>query len=266
MIRRRSLFGALALTLFLQGASCDSSNDRSEAQLAALEILETFPAAAVDVRTPPGVQTVSVTFNRPPVFAPVFQMAPEPPSAGTPTPSVTGRIWSWPALDLRLDDGAYYWLIDAPELDQPFVVPIVMSGSGRLPRVGFAGTIASADTNLVQPQGTIVFAIDTDTGFNPLDPASFLGTSPHGLALASGRNIRGDAQYILEYMEIGRSVLAVAIVDSDGDQVYDPTRDWWGFYEDPDNAGLPGIIPPLPFDDPEVDAIRNARITLQPPN
>jgi hypothetical protein len=265
---RRTIEWALVVVLALSttGAGCDEDNDTGQIELSPLEILFTFPEdARSGVRTPAGVQSVSVDFNRPPTQDPRFLIAPDPVTPGTLTPSATGRSWGLVGLELVADAGAYWWVIDAPELEEPQLIHIAMTDGERAALMGFSGVVTSADTTQVRPQGAVVFAVATGAGFNPLDPSTFLALDWEGLAVASRGRDNGRAEYACGYMAPLAPVVVLAIADSNNDQVYDPTADWWGFYQATGAPGSPApVVADLP-DGPESQRNDAVVITLRAP-
>lgn len=254
----------IPLLLLAALGGCDESNDTGDRQLPVLEVLETFPLDAVfNVETPPGVQGIRVVFNRPPVLSPRFDMAPEPPVRGRLESSPTGRQWSWFDVEMVSDDGAYHWLIDAPELPEPKVIRIRMREGGRTALVGFSGSVGSSDTTRVKPQGAVVFAVLSSSAFNPLEPATFSAVEKQLMAVATGRDRDQRAVYRADYMDPTISVVAIAVVDTDDDQVYDLTRDWWGYYPTTPPGSPRPILPRPTGNEERNDAVQ---ITVRPPN
>ena len=141
-----------------------------------------------------------------------------------------------------------------------------MASGDRLPLMGFSGFVETIDPAQVSPEGTVLFALPGSTPFNPSDPATLLEALPGALsaamALIQNPTGSGPAQHRFEFMEPDRGFVVVGVKDTNGDLVYDPTSDWWGFYPNADGTGAEFVFAHTPAD-AEYEA--DVSFTLRPP-
>lgn len=181
---------------------------------------------------------ISIPFNRASdaVDALRFRLIPAPESAGDITPSPSGRILTWnnvlPAASTRVQR----LLIDGPTMEAPFLRTWYVGGPTPLGL--FRGSVFVDENTGIDPTDTLIFAVcafcEDTPPFNPLEPDSFNDQEPLGVALVStiGKKEDLEATYVMSRLDNRGQFLVVAILDTSGDGLYDPTQDWWGFYGD----------------------------------
>lgn len=222
----------LALLVMTTGmAACGSDNDEVLTVDPPLIVRSIFPDSGVTNFV--GSQDLSVTFDRAPGEGNVvMELFPMPAVAGEYGPTGSGRNWTWFDVDFTVDDGGYAWLVDAFRMPEPVVIHF--ASGDRLTLTGYGGAVLSSSPTLVTPDGTVLFALDDDAGFSPLDPSTFATARAGTQSVTVARRLdplRPDlATHQFFFMEEGRSAVVVAIKDTNGDLVYDPMSDWWGYY------------------------------------
>jgi hypothetical protein len=245
------LFLLAFVASFASGSGCDS-NDVGGVVLPPLRIRSTFPVD--EVRLFEAGQD-SILFNLSVVFVRrsnrsdvVFRLFPSPLSSGLVAPSgldpEAGRNWTWNDVWFSTAQGAYFWLIDGPDVPFPKVVRLV-TGSIVGSSVGFSGTLTSSNAATLPLDGALVFALPTTSGFNPLDPASFNIIEPAAVAEIDSVGLAGERPFHTSYMPFLMPYYVVAILDINDDAVYDPTVDAWGYREDP-GGGPEAILTDVP--------------------
>lgn len=240
--------GLVTVVLFGSGAGCDS-NDTGGVILPPLVIRSNFPvdeAYLYDGFSDSLRFDLSVVFIRGSSPGDArFQLYPPPLSVGETTLSSTGRTWTWRDVWFSTAQGAYYWLIDGEDIPVPKVVRLA-TGPGVTPGVGFAGTISSSNPAQMSVAGTIVFALTTTSGFNPLDPATFFDADIRAVSEVDSLGDADARDFRTTYMPQLVPYYVVAILDTTGDAFYDPTVDAWGYREATGGGGPEPILTDVP--------------------
>jgi len=235
----------LAVTLVAVG--CDSDNDEISIEQAPLGVIFSLPSEAI-VPSPPytGTENLSVTFNRATGLG-EMQLSLYPPAltGDITTQPDSRRTWTWHDVEFDEALGCYFWMIDGVRLgrwanldderifERRPVIVTIPSAMERRYAVGFAGTVTSTNSNVIA-SGTVIFALPSDSSFNPLDPAgTFDQNEAIGIVLAQRDDDFLDlsAPYRATYLPVDEQILVVAIQDTNEDMYYSPADDWWGTYE-----------------------------------
>lgn len=228
----RRFFSVLLCAALASGSvGCGSDNDDVLTVVPPLAVRSIFPSSGVTGFV--GEEALSVTFDRPaPTGSLTMALYPAPAHLGTYGPTGSGRNWAWQGAAFTAEDGAYAWMIDGFEMVQPVVIHF--ASGDREVLVGFDGIVQSQNPTTVPPQGTMLFALPDDAGFNPLDPATFLEARPRALSAAVAIDpdpvLDGPAEHRFPFLQYGRGYIVVGVKDTNNDLVYDPTTDWWGYY------------------------------------
>ena len=234
---RRALVGALGTLLCAGVLGCETSNDE-EIVPPPISISFIVPDNTQGIVTwdPAVPLDVQLSFNRGvPSRTVEVRMFPEPVSTGPFTPNTsTQRVWTWNDIVLSEEGGAYHLLVDGLEMLRPATFTYRVDTS-RIADVGVGGEIDTANRQLVPPEGSVVFALADTTSFNPLRPETWADAQGSIVAAFAVQNFNpsaglGPLPYRVPYLAAGEAYYMVAIKDTNGDLVYDPTQDWWGAY------------------------------------
>lgn len=177
---------------------------------------------------------LSITFNRTLTLREIsIQLFPPPISAGALTLTGSGRNVTW--FDVVTDPE---WRVQTLLLDGPHMeIPYSMSWytGAPVPNASFSGNVVSEDTTRVKPLGAVVFALDWESPFNPLEPGSFNEiladqTAVRSVAVVENLDVRDEGVYAIGNRPTGSRYLVVGVIDTSGDGRYDPFVDWWGYH------------------------------------
>jgi hypothetical protein len=258
-MRFRPLLALTALGAICTGFSCSQDTFRSDVVPPPLSITSLVPADSARVNWTNPVP-ISMTFNRVVDLAEInVMLVPPPVSTGDLRNTGSGRNVTW--FDVMSDPGqsVQRMLLDGRYMDQPLYVEWYKSDS--IPLSLFAGTIGSEQPDEVSPKGAVVFALDEQAPFNPLDPSTLTEIAPVGVTLVENLDPTGGGVYVLGRLTEFQRVIVVCVVDTSGDARYDPDVDWWGYFgEGPENTPTTVIAGQHPED---INAQVN--IMLRPP-
>jgi hypothetical protein len=189
---------------------------------------------------------LSITFNRVLTLDEItVRVVPAPAASGQLTTTGSGRNVAWFGLALDPTRPAHRLLLDGASMSRPFSIQWYTPGT--LPHAFFSGKITSDDPRKVSALGAVVFALDLQAAFNPLEPGSLTQVEPKAITVVTAVNGTGDAAYAIGNLAEDSKYIVVAVFDSSGDAVYDPSEDWWGFYgnqlaNDPDTVVARSVL------------------------
>jgi hypothetical protein len=105
----------------------------------------------------------------------------------------------------------------------------------------------------------VVFALEAESVFNPLQPETFRDVEPLAMTAISHNGDGRDAQFAMDYLPEGTEVLVVAVLDTSGDGVHDPAVDYWGYHH------ALAQVEPIVVTATSVDSPTEVDISLVPP-
>jgi hypothetical protein len=203
---------------------------------------------------------LSITFNRTMTLDEIsLEIFPDPLEPGTIKTTGTGRNVTVFGLVTDPTRRVQRLLLDGVYMTEPYTM-FWYTGT-PIPVASFSGVVASQDTSKVKPLGAVVFALDGEAPFNPIDPGTFNDIKAEAITVVQVLDTREQGPYAIGQLDTNTRYLVVAVADTDGDTVYDPLRDWWGYYgEGPEHNPevVVAAIDPLAINT-DVD------ITLRPP-
>jgi len=226
----------LLVLLALVGCEGDFRDDPLPAPLAVREVV---PAedAVVPRDLPVGL---SVTFTRAISGLDEIRLTLVPDAdAGRPELSETGRTVTWLGVQPRESTILQQLLIDAPTMVRPYVHYWRTSAEVAALVTGFVST----PDPRVRSDAAVVFALHAGSGFNPLDLRTFVQAQPSGVGVGIERPDLSYTTVTVPLPAHGGEYYILAIVDTTGDLIYDPTEDWHGLYGDIHGAltVVPGV-------------------------
>lgn len=234
-MRIRYLLVLTALGVICTGFSCDDDPFRSDVIPPPLDVTSLSPAdsARVDWSSP---REISITFNRVVDLGEIrLTLVPAAASTGELRRTGSGRNVTWFEVLTDPAHSAQRMLLDGRYMMQPVCVEWITGDP--IPRALFAGSVESEQPELVPPTGAVVFALDAEAPFNPLDPSTLDDIEPVGITVVKSLDILGRGVYVLGRLIEFQEVLVVCVVDTSGDARYDPDVDWWGYFgEGPENT------------------------------
>jgi hypothetical protein len=234
-MRIRLLLALAALGAICTGFSCDEEPFGSELVPPPLDVTSLVPADSARVNWVDPVP-ISITFNRVVDLAEIrVLLVPPPVSTGELRKTGSGRNVTWFDVLSDPDASVQRMLLDGRYVTEPMYVEWYTQDT--FPRALFAGTILSEDVDEVSPKGAVVFALDGEAPFNPLQPSTFAEVDPVGITVVESLDTADGGIYVLGRLVEFQEVLVVCVVDTSGDARYDPAVDWWGYFgEGPENT------------------------------
>lgn len=207
----------------------------------------------------PGPFDFSASFNRDVTDADVQMMfVPQPISMGTV--ATHGRTYDRLDVEFRSSESqnqfAHWILLDGPNFLRPYLIRLFTgdaSGDYDFPNpdipclvVGDLGQIGQMDGEIGTPPGgpdpenTLVYAYLADgLGSDPDPSLIFFVAQPVAVTMAThAANKPGDWAYRVNQLQIYERYTVIAVLDTSGDGIYDPTEDWWGYPQDPASRRL----------------------------